>query len=255
MAARDDEDRREARSPGRGRALLRLFYGAGLVAIGACLGIVIGSLSETPRLLLERLRGPVETVEVGSPASATGAAKPGAAPLERFGELQEGKAPKPAAAPAKPAPETAPPPEFVPAEELPTPAPAAPPVASAPPPAAAPTAGATKAPLGAKEASAAKEPPAPKEPPAAKAPPEEKPSAAVKPPGGPVVQVASYVDRKPADELVVKLESTGFDAYVSQPAAANGRYRVRIRPNAGETAADLAKRLRGFGFDTWATSE
>lgn len=243
MAARDADERREARPAGRGRALLRAFYGAGLVAIGACLGIVIGSLSETPRLLLERLRGPVETVEVGSPDAVPGA-KSEAAPLERFGELQEGKAPKPAAAPAKPAPETPPPPEFVPTEELPTPPPASPPVAAAPPPAAAPPAATAKAPPAAK-APATEKPPAP----AAAEPP-----AKIKP-GGAVVQVASYVDRKPADELVVKLESTGFDAYVSQPAAANGRYRVRIRPNAGESAADLAKRLRGFGFDTWATSE
>jgi cell division septation protein DedD len=78
--------------------------------------------------------------------------------------------------------------------------------------------------------------------------------AAVQPQGA-VVQVASYVERKPADELVVKLKDSGFDAYVSQPAAANGRYRVRIRPTAKESAGDLAKRLRGFGFDTWATSE
>lgn len=244
MAARGADGRREARPApsGRGRALLRTFYGAGLLAIGACLGIVIGSLSETPRLLLERLRGPVETVEVGSPAPPPGA-KSGAAPLERFGELQEGKAPKPAAAPAKPAPEAAPPPEFVPAEELPTPPPASPPVAAAPPPAASPPAETAKEPAAAK-------PPAEK-PPA----PAASPSPSSSKPGGAVVQVASYVDRKPADELVTKLEGTGFDAYVSQPAAANGRYRVRIRPNAGESAADLAKRLRGFGFDTWATTE
>ena len=69
------------------------------------------------------------------------------------------------------------------------------------------------------------------------------------------MQVASYVERKPADELVAKLEGSGFDAYVSQPAAANGRFRVRIRPATGESAGELATRLRGFGFDTWATSE
>jgi cell division septation protein DedD len=67
--------------------------------------------------------------------------------------------------------------------------------------------------------------------------------------------VASYVERKPADDLVLKLKDSGFDAYVSQPAATNGRFRVRIRPAAGESAGELASRLSGFGFDTWATSE
>lgn len=231
--ARTDDDARPTPRPSRGPALLRFVYGAGLLALGACLGIVIGSLSETPRLLLERLRGPVETVEIASPEKLEKVEEPAASKLEVFGDLQEGKAPKPAKAPAanaKPPAEAEPPPELVPAAELPkpapppvpTPEPAAPAVAAAPPPSAAV---------------------------------ESDPPAAVKPSGGAVVQVASYVERKPAEELVAKLRGTGFQAYVSQPAAVNGRFRVRIRPDEGESAADLAKRLRGFGFDTWATSE
>lgn len=209
----------------RGAAFLRVLYGAGLLALGTCLGIVIGSLSETPRLILERLRGPVESVEIASPAPETPTPEAAAAPLERFGELQEGKSPKPERTPAAkavPAAESAPPPAHVPLSDLVTP----PAVAAAPP--------------------------AP--PPAAVAAAAPAVPAAVQPASA-VVQVASYVERKPADELVVKLKDSGFDAYVSQPAAANGRFRVRIRPSTGEAASDLAKRLRGFGFDTWATSE
>jgi cell division septation protein DedD len=227
--ARTDDDARPTPRPSRGPALLRFVYGSGLLALGACLGIVIGSLSETPRLLLERLRGPVETVEIASPEKVEKVEEPAASKLEVFGDLQEGKAPKPPKAPpanAKPVAEAEPPPEHVPAAELPIPdpppAPVAPAVAAAPPPAKVP---------------------------------ESAPPAAIKPTGAAVVQVASYVERKPAEELVAKLRGTGFQAYVSQPAAVNGRFRVRIRPDEGESAGDLAKRLRGFGFDTWATSE
>jgi cell division septation protein DedD len=229
--ARNDDDPRPNPRPSRGPALLRFVYGSGLLGLGACLGIVIGSLSETPRLLLERLRGPVETVEIASPEKIEKIEEPAASKLEVFGDLQEGKAPKPAKAPpanAKPAAEVEPPPELVPAADLPTPA---------PPPVADPVAPAVAA--------------AP--PPSSSAP--SQPPAAIKPTGAAVVQVASYVERKPAEELVAKLKSTGFQAYVSQPAAVNGRFRVRIRPDEGESAGDLAKRLRGFGFDTWATTE
>ena len=48
--AKPSDEQRESRAP-RGAAFLRVVYGAGLVALGACLGIVIGSLSETPRLV------------------------------------------------------------------------------------------------------------------------------------------------------------------------------------------------------------
>jgi cell division septation protein DedD len=232
------EERRDPRRP-RGASVLRVIYGAGLLALGACLGIVIGSLSETPRLLLERLRGPVETIDVAVPEQEKTRAEPGSAPLERFGDLQEGRAPKSPRVTqkdVKPAAEAEPPPPAIPPAEL-EPAPA---VAAAPPAAAKP-----------EPPAAAKSRPEPE--PVAAAAPAPKPEAA--PPSGAVVQVASYVERKPADELVKKLEGSGFDAYVSRPAAANGRFRVRIRPAAGETASQLATRLRGFGFDTWATSE
>ena len=128
---RHDDDERETRGRPTGALLLRFAYGAGLIAFGACLGIVIGSLTETPRLLLERLRGPVETVELGTPEPAKAGGPAANAPLERFGELQEGKRPrKPTGEPteAKPEPELEPPPARVPAAELEP----APPVAAAP---------------------------------------------------------------------------------------------------------------------------
>jgi cell division septation protein DedD len=224
--AKQAEERRDSRAK-RGASFLRVIYGSGLVALGACLGIVIGSLSETPRLVLERLRGPVETIDVAVPEPSKAKAEPEAATLERFGDLQAGRAPKSARAKpeaAKPAVEPEPPPPLVPPAELEP----APPVAAAPP---ANSIGHST----------------------------PKPAAVEKPaavqPHSAVVQVASYVERKPADDLVRKLGESGFDAYVSQPAATNGRFRVRIRPATGESAAELATRLRGFGFDTWATSE
>lgn len=222
---RHEDEERETRGRPTGALFLRMAYGAGLIAFGACLGIVIGSITETPRLLLERLRGPVETVELGTRAPVKAEAPPASAPLERFGELQEGKRPrKPAGEPAeaKPEPELEPPPARVPAAEL-EPAPSV---------AAAPAA----------------------EPRPAAAPERAEPTASA-PAQSAVVQVASFVERKPADELVAKLAGSGFDAYVSQPAAQNGRFRVRVRPGTDESSEALAKRLRGVGFDTWATSE
>ena len=44
---RHDDEERETRGRPTGPLLLRFAYGAGLIALGACLGIVIGSLTET----------------------------------------------------------------------------------------------------------------------------------------------------------------------------------------------------------------
>lgn len=217
---------RQSARRSRGPKLLRFLYGSGLFAIGACLGVVIGSVSETPRLLLERLRGPVETLEVPGPSAES--AESAAPPLERFGELQEGKQPAP---PSKPPAQNPP----LAIETRQAPVAAAPPAASKPPEAPAPTPAAKPA------------PPVEKLP----APAAPAPSLASRP----VVQVASHVDRKPADELAAKLRSQGFDAYVSRPSAQSGRFRVRVRPSDGETPAALAKRLKSVGYDTWATSE
>jgi cell division septation protein DedD len=197
-------------------------YGSLLVAIGACIGIVIGSVSETPRLLLERVRGPVETIELAPSPSAPEAAPP----LEAFDELQGAPAkpePKRAAAPAPPAPAASP---------VARAAPAAPPQVSSPPPAAA-------APVPAKSAEELVRALEKKTEPGAKS----------------VVQVLSLAERKQADALVTKLKSQGLDPYVSPMPDKSGRFRVRVRPTAGQSVAELETRLKTLGLKTWATAE
>ncbi|HTO55670.1 MAG TPA: SPOR domain-containing protein [Myxococcota bacterium] len=132
-----EPDSRRSNARGRGPGAARYLYGALLVAIGACIGIVIGSVSDTPRMLLERMRGPVETVdlETPAPAAAQPAAAPAEPPLEAFNELQGGERPKPA--PAAKAPAAAAPPAAPRPAVAALPKPAAEPPVSSPPPAAA----------------------------------------------------------------------------------------------------------------------
>ncbi len=240
-----EEEPRPARATrkGGGQSHARYLYGALLVAIGGCLGIVIGSVSDTPRILFERLRGPVETVDLEpAPAAAAPATAP---PLEAFGELQGAPAaaakPKPAPAPAAKAPEPAKPvatakalepakpePAKTAAKAEPKPAPAV----SSPPPAA-----------------------------AAKSPDEivreleKKTAAAPAAPSGTVVQVLSLADQKQADAMIARLRSQGFEPYSSPMPNKAGKLRVRVRPKSGETTAALEARLRELGFKTWTTSE
>ena len=127
MTERESESRRK-KPRARGQGLARWFYGSLLVAIGACIGIVIGSVSETPRVFLERMRGPVETVELEKAAPA--AAPEATPPLEAFDELQ--------GAPVKPEPKrtaaVTPPPAPTPATAAAAkPAPAARPATDAEP--------------------------------------------------------------------------------------------------------------------------
>jgi hypothetical protein len=102
MSDRKEEPRRTPRSKG-GQSPARYLYGALLVAIGGCLGIVIGSVSDTPRILFERLRGPVETVDLEQPP-APAPARAGA-PAARAscgephrGDRRQGAKPAPALA-------------------------------------------------------------------------------------------------------------------------------------------------------------
>lgn len=228
MTERDSEARPKnsrSRSPGA----VRWLYGALLVAIGACIGIVIGSVSETPRMLLERMRGPVETVDLETPAAAPAApaaAEP-APPLEAFGELQAGAAkPVPAAAPA-------------PKREV---------AAVTPPPAAPkPAAPAVSAP-----------PPAPKGKTADEIVRElqkKTPAPPVPDARHPVIQVLSLAERKQADALVAKLKSQGFDPYASAMPDKSGRFRVRVRPTTGQDPVELEQKLKALGLKTWATAE
>jgi cell division septation protein DedD len=198
-------------------------YGSLLVAIGACIGIVIGSVSDTPRVFLERLRGPVETVDLerAAPPAESAEAAP-APPLEAFDELQ--------GAPAKPEPKrTA---AVTPPKEPAKPA-ATPPVASPPPPAA-----------------------------PAKSPEEivksleQKTAAAAAPSAkSQVIQVLSLAERKQADALVAKLKTQGYESYVAPMPDKSGRFRVRVRPGAGQTAAQLEPKLKALGLKTWITAE
>jgi cell division septation protein DedD len=231
MTERETESRR-SKSRARGPGAARYLYGALLVAIGACVGIVIGSLSETPRLLLERIRGPVETVDL-EPAPAEAPKSP--PPLEAFGDLQTGAKPKaerPVAAPP----------------------PASPPAASAAHPPSPPTAA---------------NPPVATPPPVASAPPKPAPAPAksadelvralekkTAPEGrGSVIQVLSLAERPQADAMVAKLKSQGFEPYVTAMPDKSGRFRVRVRPSAGQSAPELEQKLKALGFKTWITVE
>jgi cell division septation protein DedD len=222
-----ETDSRNSKSRGRGLGAARYVYGSLLVAIGACIGIVIGSVSETPRLLLERVRGPVETIELAPSPGAPEAAPP----LEAFDELQGAPAkPEPKRAAAS-APVAAPAPAAAPVAKA---APAAPPpqVSSSPPPVAA-------APVPAKSAEELVRALEKKTEPGAKS----------------VVQVLSLAERRQADALVTKLKSQGFDPYVSPMPDKSGRFRVRVRPTAGQSVAALETRLKTLGLKTWATAE
>jgi cell division septation protein DedD len=237
MSEREEEPR-PARNPKRGsQSPARFLYGALLVAIGGCLGIVIGSVSDTPRILFERLRGPVETVDLEpAPAAPAPVAAP---PLEAFGELQGA----PAAAKPKPAPVAAKPAEAKPepakaaakAEPKPAPEPKSAPAVSAAPPAKSPDEIVRE--LEKKTAAA----------PAAPA----KPAATT----GTVVQVLSLADQKQADTMIARLRAQGFEPYASPMPNKAGKLRVRVRPKSGETTAALETRLRELGFKTWTTSE
>lgn len=241
MSDREEEPRATQRGRG-GQSPVRYVYGALLVAIGGCLGIVIGSVSDSPRILFERLRGPVETVDLEPPAPSSAAAPAAPAPLEAFGELQGAAAAKP-----KPAPKAAEAPKLAEAAKPKPPAPAAAPAVSSPPPAPVPAA-------------------APAAPAPAKSPDEivrelEKKTAAASvaavpaATAGTVVQVLSLADKKQADAMIAKLKAQGFEPYASPMPNKPGKLRVRVRPKGGETTAALEARLRELGFKTWTTAE
>jgi len=236
MSEREEQSRQKSKARARSAGAMRIVYGSLLVAIGACLGIVIGSVSDTPRLLLERLRGPVATVDLEAPAApvpapaAESAPKP-SPPLEAFSELQKGT---PAPAPAVSSP---PPPE------PPKPAPAAP-AAKSPSPAPAPAKPlAAAAPKSADEVMRGLEQKAQASAPAAAAPAHS------------VVQVLSLAERAQADALVTRLKSQGFQPYLVAMPDKSGRFRVRVRPDSGQSVAELEQKLRGLGMKTWITAE
>jgi len=223
-----------------------ILAGAGLLALGACLGIVVGSLLDAPRLLLQRLQDPVASVELGD----TSTAEPGVVSAPAKGDLAEYAALQEAHRPTKKVPAIQPEPAFLaPAKVKPVAKPVAKPPAPKPPESK--PAPATKPEPRAEDviqaiAKRAKSP--------APAIPRASTSAPTKP--GSVAQVGAFGDTASAQAMVDKLRGLGFDSYISNQKA-KGRYslRVRVRPSTGTNIAATAARLKERGFDVWVTKE
>lgn len=217
-----------------GGVLRRILYGTGLVAIGVCVGVVLGALLEAPRLFLAGLLHPVRTLElnVQEEGSADGIDGSGAIdeiPLRAFGELQ-GDEPRSRVSAAKQAAGSAPPSSPA-ADEL----------------------------IGRIRQRALAEEPTSAEPAASRSPTVpaagDAPVASMRP-SGTVVQVASFQDAADAERLVGELRSRGFDAFVSPNSVSESwRHRVRVSPGSDENADALEARLRARGYQTWKTQE
>ena len=213
--------------------IAKLLAGAGLISVGVCLGVVLGSVLDGPRLFVRRLSQGVQRVEIqASPSSLEPES------LAAFRELQR---------------------------ERPAPSPAARRLASKPPPAAKPA----RVP---KQRLEKKEPPpsvaaAPK-PRAASPEPRLQEAERViseiaarearrqQTGSGKVVQVAAYTERRMAEALVQRLRDDEFGAYVSdtRPEGTH-RYRVRVRTQKGQSPQALASSLEERGLSVWITSE
>jgi cell division septation protein DedD len=196
----------------------RFVTGAALLGIGCAIGLVVGTVSNVPELLLTWAARDSTTVELATPEPAP---PPRMADLQEFPKLQEpAKATPPLAnAPVARNPQVAAPPPVAA-----SPGPQNPPVPQAPAPAS-------------KEAVVA--------------------SLAKKAaPGGSVVQVAAYSDARSAEALARRLRGQGFDSYVSdQKPGGQQRYRVRVRPAAGQDPKQLAAKLGQSGLSVWVTRE
>lgn len=220
--------RRDRREPERSRGLLRrLFSSTLLVGLGAGAGLGLALFSQAPAVLRDWLRGPVQRVVVRPP--------PPPVPLDRFGELQSSRSGKRDPAPAAPRAQ-----------------PSTIDVASPPPPAVPGASGAAAQVIGRLKGSVS----VPGDPEASVHRPAGVPTGPRDAGTGVVVQVAAYVDRGQAEKLVRDLVQGGFRAYVAM-GTTNGlrRFRVRVRPAAHESAAQLAEVLRSRGLETWVTRE
>lgn len=198
----------------------RFVTGAALLGIGCAVGLVVGTVSNVPELLLAWAARDATSVELASPEPAPPTR---VAELQEFPKLQEpAKAtPPPANAPLARNPQVAaPPPTAAPAKPQPAPA------ATTPAPA---SKAAVVASLAKKTAPT---------------------------PGGSVVQVAAYSDARAAEALARRLRGQGFDSYVSdQKPDGQQRYRVRVRPAAGQDPKQLAAKLGQSGLSVWVTRE
>ncbi len=218
----------------------RFVTGAALLGIGCALGLVLGTVSNVPELLLTWAARDSATVDLSAPAPAPDAPA-NVAELQEFPRLQEpAKSAPPRAAPAP----AALPPARNPQVASPPPA-AAPPAAPAPP-AAAPAAAPEPAPTPAAAAA-----PAAKDAVVASLAKKSSPPA-----NGSVVQVAAYADARSAEALARRLRAQGLDSYVSdRKPEGQLRYRVRVRPAPGEDPKQLAAKLGQSGLSVWVTRE
>ena len=254
------------RAGGERGSARNLLVGAALLALGAGIGIVLGSTFDAPALLGERVREPVQTVELPAEPAAL------AEDLEEYRALQREAPPEPppVAAPPAASPPAAAAPDvpaapaassasetYAPAAlEAPTPAPGPPgpaPAAPKPTPAPAPPEPRAEEVIGA--IAATHKSPAPAGLPEPKPAPEQ---AGAPAPAGVdrVIQVGAYQDPERANRVVAQLRELGFDSYVSKTSAP-GPYphRVRVRPKAGRNAGRVAVQLQGHGYDVWVTRE
>ena len=219
--------------------LARGLAASGLLSIGVCLGVVLGSVLDGPRLFVRRLTQATQRVEL-RPST------PESDPLLAFRALQRARpTPPPVVRPSPPSAASQPPPSVGP-----SPPRAAPP---SPPPVARPS----PTPRARPPVAAAPRPPAPApEPKVAERVIAEIAARDKSARSGPVVQVAAYADRQMAEALVRRLQKRGFDSYISdtQPRGSH-RFRVRVRPPLGKSANRLAARLESEGHGVWITKE
>ncbi len=209
-------------------SLRGVLVGTVLLVVGACLGIVAGSLLDGPRLLLRSLSQPVQSVDLAATLldESTEEAGSGAAEdLTEFRALQEGV---PEAAPLEAAPVAAAP-ERRPIESVASEEPRVETVIQEI---------AMRRGIGA--------------PPAAAAPAAPRPAQ----PGEMVVQVGAFAERSPAEKLQERLRRMGFDAYLSERRPSGKfRFRVRVRPSQVVDAHSLASDLKARHFNVWVTRE
>jgi cell division protein FtsN len=217
--------------------------GAGLLALGACLGIVAGSLLDAPRLLLQRLQEPVASVELGETSTPEPgvASAPAVGDLTEYAALQEARKPTRKLPVVRPEPALSAAPKAQPAAKPPAP------VAPAPKPEPV-TKPEPRAEDVIREIARRVKSPAP---PAPQAPASTAPAKS-----GSVAQVGAFGDTASAQAMVDKLRGLGFDSYISNQKA-KGRYslRVRVRPSNGTNIAATAASLKDRGFDVWVTKE
>ena len=246
--------RKKPAERGSARSLLA---GAALLAIGGCLGIVLGSVLDAPRLLLRRLQEPVQSAELRTPATE---AAPQAQDLEQYRALQREVSETPRPERTSPRPPTG-------REQT-----ASAPAPSAGERAAARSSSTARAPEGAAVAEASDDAPdvaSPAPGPSAdevirsmaqqprRATRARRPPGTGAPPRGMrVVQVGAFDETAAALAVVDRLRALGFDSYLSdQKAPGAYRHRVRVKPSSRSDAGTLAAQLTLRGFEVWVTTE